>query len=357
MVKLCVAGKNDIAINVLRYALTFLSPDCIVACCNLTDSGVDGWQRSYRRFAISQGVRVLELKDVEIIQNLIFISLEFDRLVKPERFVNACLYNLHFSLLPRYKGMYTSAWPILEGVAETGVTLHEIDPGIDTGPIIAQRRFLLSSDLTCEALYLRYLDCGVELVCEWLPTILTGAVDSEPQAAEGASYFSRRSINYQSLVLDLNKTAVEIKRQIQAYSHRRYQLLELYGRRIVGASVNVSSSFFPPGALLCEDACSITISTIDYDLQVWVDRQDELFAAAECGDLVSVRTLLRNQCYIDERNFQGKTLLMVAAENEHLELLRMLLAEGASVQAYDFHGRSVLHYASQMIHDLGLLDN
>lgn len=72
--------------------------------------------------------------------DLIFISLEFDKIVNPDLFKDARLYNIHFSLLPSYKGMYTSAIPILNGEEMVGVTFHEIDKGIDTGNIIAQKK-------------------------------------------------------------------------------------------------------------------------------------------------------------------------------------------------------------------------
>ena len=67
-----------------------------------------------------------------------FISLEYHRLIDPLKFVTSKLYNPHFSLLPAYKGMYTSALPLLNDEKDAGVTLHHIDSGIDTGDIIDQ---------------------------------------------------------------------------------------------------------------------------------------------------------------------------------------------------------------------------
>ena len=67
--------------------------------------------------------------------------IEFDQIIKPTEFRSNRLFNIHFSYLPEFKGMYTSAIPILQGSTHTGVTLHGIDQGIDTGPIIAQEKF------------------------------------------------------------------------------------------------------------------------------------------------------------------------------------------------------------------------
>ena len=59
----------------------------------------------------------------------------------PKNFLNARLYNIHFSYLPAYKGMFTSALPIKNGEVDSGVTLHKIESGIDTGDIIDQIKF------------------------------------------------------------------------------------------------------------------------------------------------------------------------------------------------------------------------
>jgi methionyl-tRNA formyltransferase len=60
--------------------------------------------------------------------------------------------------------MYTSAWPILNGEDETGVTLHEIDEGIDTGNIIDQISFPITEDDTARDLYFKYLKYGSMLI-------------------------------------------------------------------------------------------------------------------------------------------------------------------------------------------------
>ena len=74
---------------------------------------------------------------------IFFISLEFDKIINTSLFKTTNLFNIHFSLLPRYKGMYTSILPILNGDKISGVTLHKIDRGIDTGDIIDKCSFRL----------------------------------------------------------------------------------------------------------------------------------------------------------------------------------------------------------------------
>lgn len=64
---------------------------------------------------LKSGGQNITLEQAYEIENLIFISCEFDQLIKPEKFNSPFLYNIHFSLLPAYKGMYTSALPLYNG--------------------------------------------------------------------------------------------------------------------------------------------------------------------------------------------------------------------------------------------------
>ncbi|MCU7960856.1 MAG: hypothetical protein KZQ58_12860 [gamma proteobacterium symbiont of Bathyaustriella thionipta] len=136
--KICIAGKGAIAIHGLCTTVERFGMQSVVVCPNRSDKGISDWQPSLRRHANEMGVKVVSLSNLYDIEDLIFISLEFDQIIDPGQFRTSQLYNIHFSKLPAYKGMYTSAWPILNGELESGVTLHRIDHGIDTGDIIDQ---------------------------------------------------------------------------------------------------------------------------------------------------------------------------------------------------------------------------
>ena len=139
---LCIAGKNRIAVECLRYVVEHYGARAdIYAICNSGDNGMDNWQPSLRKYAASlKNVAVINLEEAQDISDVYFFSLEFDRIIKPERFNSKNLFNLHFSLLPKYRGMYTSAHPLLNGETESGCTLHIIDSGIDTGAVVNGRR-------------------------------------------------------------------------------------------------------------------------------------------------------------------------------------------------------------------------
>ena len=105
--KICIAGKNNIAVSVCSYLLKKYPDIPILVVKNRTDNGTDSFQRSFWKFANDNNLPMKELEDVYSIPDLIFLSLEFDRIIYPERFSSSKLFNIHFSLLPAYKGMYT----------------------------------------------------------------------------------------------------------------------------------------------------------------------------------------------------------------------------------------------------------
>lgn len=268
--KVCIAGKNDIAVESTEFLLRegLVDSDSLVVCFNDTDAGVDTFQRSFRHYAETRHLREVKLGDLYDIEELIFISLEFDKIVPVKRFFSKALYNIHFSLLPKYRGMYTSALPILHGEKFTGVTLHEIDAGIDTGDIVEQIMFEIDSGDNSRDLYFKYIDYGIELFKSNARKILHRDYIATKQPLEGASYFSRQSVDFTNLKVDLNKTAFEVRNQIRAYSFEEYQLPVVYGYPISHTELMENRSSHKPGTILREDESCIEISTVDFDLRL-----------------------------------------------------------------------------------------
>jgi len=232
--RVCIAGKNDIAVNSTDYLINKLRicKKDIMVIPNTTDAGRDTWQKSLRKFAIDNDIRIVYLDNIFGIENLVFISLEFDKLINPRLFKSRSLFNIHFSLLPRYKGVYTSIFPILNGENEAGVTLHLIDEGIDTGDIIAQKRFPIDINDTSRDLYFKFLHYGFELYIENIENLLSNDFNSFLQSNIGASYFSRKSIDFNKIEIDFSKTSFEVHNQIRAFIFKEYQLPEINGVKV-----------------------------------------------------------------------------------------------------------------------------
>lgn len=345
MQSICVAGKNQIAIDGLQYIIDnhpclelFFIP-------NKNDSGADSWQPSFKKYALGKGVKQVSLEDVYDIDGLVFLSLEFDRIIKPEKFRSGSLFNIHFSRLPKYKGMYTSALPLLNGEQCSGVTLHEIDAGIDTGNIIGQIEIYIDSKDTARDLYFKYLSNSSRLLKNYIELLLSGEYLSFPQVPQGASYYSKSSIDYSQISIDLNKCAFEIANQFRAFTFREYQMPSFRTWQIIGTEILADKSISRPGVLLFEDDAGFVVSSIDYDIRLKKDYYPALWSASESGDVAALKSYLEFIDDIDTRNSKGWSALILAAYHGRVDIAEILLDAGASLSVCGYNGTTPLMYA------------
>src|SRR5512139_844751 len=98
-----------------------------------------------------------------------------------------CL-NVHGSILPRHRGAAPITSAILAGDAETGVTIMQMDAGLDTGPMLSVAREPIRPDDTTASLSERLSHLGARLMADTLPKYLSGEVAPQPQPQEGATY-------------------------------------------------------------------------------------------------------------------------------------------------------------------------
>lgn len=93
--------------------------------------------------------------------------------------------NIHASLLPQYRGAAPVAWAVIRGEAETGVTTFLLDEGMDTGPILLQRRVPVGPEETAGELEARLAELGAELIVETIEGLLAGRIVPHAQPLEG----------------------------------------------------------------------------------------------------------------------------------------------------------------------------
>jgi len=253
-----ICGKGEIAVSALRYSrhlLLALLPNVrLVACPNVDDPGYDTWCPSLSKAALTLGVEVAELDALAAEKDLLLLSLEVDRIIEVDRFASRRLFNLHFSRLPEYRGVYMATWPILNGETEAGVTLHLMDQGIDTGPIVSQRRFPVPPYVTARGLYELYMNEGFELFKRNLLPLVYGDYRMTEQAHGQATYYARDSIDFaQRTKLDLGQSASHVERTVRAFCFPEYQLATLKGRPVRACHV-VSGRYSEeaPGTELCK---------------------------------------------------------------------------------------------------------
>jgi len=124
-------------------------------------------------------------------------------------------YNLHGSLLPRYRGRAPINWVLVKGETETGVTLHAMTPKPDDGDIVAQARMAIDWDETALSLTRKAADAGRALVCEAIPGLVDGTIRRINQRTLGPStYFGGRKPADSRL--DFSMTVQEAFNQIRA---------------------------------------------------------------------------------------------------------------------------------------------
>lgn len=340
-----IAGKNNIAVHALNSLVRYVGKNAIVALPNKNDSGEDSWQQSLRLAANKNDVRISKLEEIKRSDVRLFISLEYDRIINPDDFPSASLYNIHFSLLPKYKGMYTSIWPVLFCDEESAVTLHEIDYGIDTGKIYMQRKFKVHRSDRARDIYEKYIGNAISLFDDCVDGMLSESLVAAPQLAIGSSYFSKKSIDFSSIEINLRCTAWELQRQIYAYSFREYQIPTVFGKPVVEVDITSDRSSKKPGSLVEDSSDHFILSTIDYDAIVYVDKMSEVLDRMRTCTPSEVPELLKHLAGIHDRNENGWSPIIVSAFHGNYGVVERLLSYGADVNDRNNKGTTVLMYA------------
>jgi methionyl-tRNA formyltransferase len=123
--------------------------------------------------------------------------------------------NVHGSILPHHRGAAPIASAILAGDAETGITIMQLDAGMDTGPMLAVAREPIRPDDTTASLSERLSQIGARLLIETLPGYLSGAITPHAQPGDGITYSPK--INKADAQIDWARPAIEIDRAVRAY--------------------------------------------------------------------------------------------------------------------------------------------
>jgi methionyl-tRNA formyltransferase len=353
---ICIAGKNRFALDALEYVRNKVANCKIIACVNKTDKGTDIWQPSFKKYCCKNSIDIVELEDCYEIRDLYFFSLEYDRLLIPQRFSTLHLFNIHFSRLPEYKGMYTSLFPLMHGRSKSGVTLHLIDKGIDTGQIIDQIEFEISETDTCRDLYLKYIKFGTVLFKNNFDSIFTGQYTSFKQPINGSSYFSKKSINFSNLFIDLNKTAWEVHNNIRCFIFREYQLPVLFSSAICKSQPLYEITNGKPGTIDIENKYFIILNTVDYKVKLWKDQLAVALSAAEHNKIEELVLLKQNNYDLFEKNDKGWDALIVAAFHEQFTVVKFLIDINLDINTTNNNGTTLLMYSMTAASKSGRID-
>jgi len=166
--------------------------------------------------------------------------------------VHGCI-NIHASLLPRWRGAAPIERALLEGDAQTGISIMQMDAGLDTGAVISAHEVPIEARDTAATLADRLSAVGAEGIVEALKRLgRDGRVDAVPQLEEGASY--ARKISRADAAIDWRASATATDRQVRALNPVPGAFTVLDGKPIkIWASEPVPGRFGAPGTVVRAD--------------------------------------------------------------------------------------------------------
>jgi methionyl-tRNA formyltransferase len=175
------------------------------------------------------------------------VVVAYGRIIPRRLLEQIPMVNLHFSLLPRWRGAAPVERAILAGDRQTGVCVMEVEEGLDTGPVYAVRTVPIDEDVTLEVLRRQLVTVGSALVVEVLAAGVSGLPDPEPQQGEVTT---ADKITKEDLRLNWTEPAVQLRRVVRlgrawtTFRGKRLTVLDA----VLGPSLPETERH-PPGAL------------------------------------------------------------------------------------------------------------
>lgn len=230
-------------------------------------------QSPIKQYATTQGLPVLQptnLKSVSFQQELaalqadLFIVVAFRMLPRavwsmPPR---GC-FNLHGSLLPRYRGAAPIHWAVINGETTTGVTTFFLQEEIDTGAILRQASLAIGPDETTGEVHDRMMELGAKVVVETVKLIETGQAQPQPQDATAASYAPK--LFHEMGEVNFNQPAVTVHNFIRGLSPFPGAWTHLDGQecKLLRSKLEPASHSYPPGKLLTDQKSYLKYAASD----------------------------------------------------------------------------------------------
>jgi methionyl-tRNA formyltransferase len=166
--------------------------------------------------------------------------------------------NIHASLLPRWRGAAPIQRALLAGDRQTGISIMQMDAGLDTGPVLAARPIPITAEDDAGSLHDRLAGLGAEMIVESLADVASGGARPIAQPEEGASYAPK--IGKQETVLDWTRPAAELERAVRAFRPAPGTRTLLEGEPIKIWRAAIASGEGAPGEVLDATGHAILIA-------------------------------------------------------------------------------------------------
>jgi methionyl-tRNA formyltransferase len=170
-------------------------------------------------YGVSNKIELDELLKVNKFGSKLGLLIDFGIIVSQDviDYFGLGIVNSHFSLLPELRGADPISFAILEGREKTGVSLMLLVQAMDEGPILAQKELALTDTDTSVSLSTKLVQLSYELLLENLPKYSKGELKPQEQDIEGTTPTYTRKLNKADGVLDWNKDALTLEREIRAF--------------------------------------------------------------------------------------------------------------------------------------------
>ncbi len=262
--RLGFAGTPEFAVRILRAL--HASPHTVAAVFTQPDRPAGRRRRPtpspVRRFAEVHELAVHTPErigtELERIRSLDLLVVAAYGLLLPPEILDApargCI-NVHASLLPRWRGAAPVERAIMAGDATTGVSIMQMDAGLDTGPVLALRATAIGDEETGGALTDRLADLGAATLLECLDHL--DAITPTPQDPLFATHAPK--LTARDAIIDWNRPAVDIALQVRALSGRQSAFATLDGERFRILAARATDAGAPSPGLLQETTGGIAV--------------------------------------------------------------------------------------------------
>jgi methionyl-tRNA formyltransferase len=169
--------------------------------------------------------------------------------------------NIHASLLPRWRGAAPIQRAVLAGDRETGVTIMQMDAGLDTGPMLLRESLPIGPDATAGELHDALSALGAKLIVAALAGLERGTLVATPQPDAGVTY--AKKISKDEARLDWSQPAEALARAVRAFNPAPVAWSELDGERvrILRARAGGGNASAAPGTIVAANAEGILVAT------------------------------------------------------------------------------------------------
>ncbi len=232
-----------------------------------------------KAYALTQGLTIFQpekIKSADAVEQLkkyeadVFVVAAFGQILSKEILTMpkyGCI-NVHASLLPKYRGAAPIQWSIIDGEKETGVTIMQMDEGIDTGDILTQKVVPIDDEDTGESLFHKLCVAGSELLVETIPMLEAGELTPQKQEEEKSTY--AKMLKKELGNLDFSKSATKLWYLVRglnswpsAYTYYNNKTMKIWNAVPVEENTEMT-----PGTLVKKDKDSIYVQTGDGLLRI-----------------------------------------------------------------------------------------